>query len=109
MHNRTCHQHKDTLPVHDQHQSVSLAVRQIMLSELQVMHKARVICPSQSPYSSLIILVNKKVEGICFYVDYQKLNDVTKVDTYLVPWIDDSLDCLPGAVIFVTMDFMSGY
>lgn len=80
---------------------VGPVVREITWSELHAMHKARIIRPSRSHYSSPIILV-KKVGGNCFHVDYLQLNDVTRADTYPAPQFDDTLDCLLGEVIFAT-------
>ena len=42
-------------------------------------------------------------------IDYQKLNKVTKKDSYPLPHIDDALDCLGGAKYFSAMDLISGY
>lgn len=55
-----------------------------------------------------IILLKKKDRDICFFVNFQKLNKVTKVDTYPIPQTRDS-DCLLGAVLFATLVFMSRY
>lgn len=44
-----------------------------------------------------------------FCVDYCRLNKHTKVDTYPVPRIEDTLDFLLGATIFATLDFIPGY
>lgn len=41
-------------------------------------------------------------------IDYHKLNDVTKKDSYPLPRIDDALDALAGSTLFSTLDFRSG-
>ena len=44
-----------------------------------------------------------------YCVDYRKLNEVTKKDSYPLPRIDDTLDALQGVQLFSTLDIRSGY
>ncbi|GBM06550.1 Retrovirus-related Pol polyprotein from transposon 17.6, partial [Araneus ventricosus] len=73
------------------------------------MLKEDVIQPSDSPWSSPVVLVRKKNGEWRFCVDYRRLNKITKKDVYPLPRIDDALDCLAGAKIFSMMDLKSGY
>ncbi|GFU65968.1 hypothetical protein TNCV_3240141 [Trichonephila clavipes] len=70
-----------------------------------------IVQPSESPWSSPVVLVRKKKKDGSwrFCVDYRKLNSVTKKDVYPLPRIDDTLDCLKGAMFFSSMDLRSGY
>ena len=64
---------------------------------------------STSPWASPIVLVKKKDGNWRFCVDYRKLNDVTKKDSYSLPRVDDTLDRLAGMQWFSTLDLKSGY
>ena len=65
--------------------------------------------PSNSPWTSPIVLCKKKDNTVRFCVDYRKLNHVTRKDPYPLPRIDESLDSLGGAHFLCRMDLASGY
>ena len=73
------------------------------------MQEQGVIQPSQSPWASPIVLVQKKDGSIRFCIDYRKVNKVTRKDSYPLPKVDDLLDSLAGAQWFSTLDLASGY
>ena len=52
--------------------------------------------PSDSPWSSPVVLVTKKDGVTRFCVDYRRLTDATVKDAYPLPRIDDTLDMLAG-------------
>ena len=67
------------------------------------------IRPSQSPYSSNIVLVRKKDGSLRFCIDYRKLNSKTIKDAYILPRIDDTIDRLAGSRYFSKLDLTSSY
>lgn len=69
---------------------------------------SKIIHPSTSSYSSLILLI-KKNGGYCFYVDYKAFNKITILDKFPIPVIDELLDELGGAIIFSKLDMKFEY
>ena len=84
-------------------------VREEAARQLKCMQQDGVIQPSNSPWSSPVVMIKKKDGSHRFCVDYRALNSLTKADTFPLPCIDDLLDQLGGAHYFSTLDLASGF
>ena len=68
-----------------------------------------VIEPSDSPWSSPVVLAKKKEGKYRFCIVFVKLNQVTEKDAYPLPQINATLDKLRGARYLFTIDLKNGY
>ena len=76
---------------------------------LKKMLEAGVIEPADSEWAAPPVLIRKKDGNVRYCIDYRKLNNVTKKDSYPLPLISESLDALSGNMFFSTLDMASGY
>ena len=56
-----------------------------------------------------MVLVKKKDSSHRFCVDYIRLNSVTKMDVFLLPRVDDTVDMLSQTQFFSMLDLAAGY
>ena len=96
-------------PIKTPYRPPAFAKRAIIDENLDQMLENGVIEPSNSPWSSPVVLANKKDGSARFCIDLRRLNNITKKDAYPLPNINDCLGSLSGAQWFATLDMASGY
>ena len=68
-----------------------------------------IIRPSQSPYASQVVIVQKKTGEIRLCMDYRKLNSITIRDAFPLPRIDEALQAVHSSNWFSSFDLAQGY
>ncbi|KAK7884629.1 hypothetical protein WMY93_027752 [Mugilogobius chulae] len=100
----------DAHPIKTRPRRLPLAHQAAADKAIDGMLKAGIIEPSDSPWASGVVMVNKKNNPeMRFCVDYRPLNSVTRKDSYPLPRIDESLDLVSGSSWFSSLDLRSGY
>ena len=99
----------DNEPFKEPHRRIPPALFKEVREHLAEMLQAGAIRPSQSSYSSNVVIVRKKDGSIRFCVDFRKLKRKTIKDAYAIPRVEDTLHLLAGAKYFTKLDLRSGY
>ena len=96
-------------PIRQPRRRLPVALKDTVNGEVQKMLEQEVIRPSNSPWSSPLVMVKKKDGSWRVCIDFRKVNAVTHRDAYPLPRIDATLDSLSGSCYFTTLDLISGY
>ncbi len=83
--------------------------RELIQTYVDDMLEQNIIEPSDSAWSSPVVLVKKPDGKWRFCVDYRKLNAITERDVYPLPCIPDQLSRLQGSMLFSIMDLKAGF
>lgn len=104
----------DEIPVYTKSYRYPYIHKAEVQSQIEKMLQQKIIQPSESPWSSPIWIVPKKLDASGqqkwrLVVDYRKLNEKTISDRYPIPNISDVLDKLGRCLYFTTLDLASGF
>ena len=99
----------EATPVRIPPRRIPVSKREEAFKAIEDMEKQGIVEPSTSPCRAPVVLVRKKDGSTRFCMDYRRLNDVTRKDSFPLPRIDVTLDALNGATWFSTLDLKSGY
>lgn len=65
--------------------------------------------PSHSEWCSPVVLVSKKDGGLCFCIDFSKLNSISAFDPFPMLRVDELVEQLGKARNLSTLDLCKGY
>lgn len=99
----------DHHPVKQNAYCVNPVKREIMKQKTQYLIENGLAVPSSSPWCSPCLLVSKP-DGISrFCTDYRKINQLTKLDSYPLPRMEDCIDRIGSAKFVTKLDLLKGY
>ena len=87
----------------------SMKEREEIQAEILKMLEAGIIRPSNSAWSSPVLIIPKKDGSKRMCVDYRKVNAITIQENWPLPDIRDILDRVNGSCWFTALDLKSGY
>ena len=92
----------------------AMSLYQMSKDQLLVLHKTLTelldngfIRVSNSPAAAPVIFVKKLGGGLRFCVDYRRLNEISRKDSYLIPCIDETLRTIAAAKYISKVDVIS--
>ncbi|KAK7886058.1 hypothetical protein WMY93_025679 [Mugilogobius chulae] len=100
---------KDETPIKQRSRPIHPNDYEAVRKHLKMLLDAGVIRPSESPFSSPIVVVKKKTGEVRLCVDYRKINVQTIKDAYALPNLEETFSALSGSNWFSVMDLKSGY
>jgi DNA-binding NtrC family response regulator len=99
----------DDKPVMEPPRRIPMYKRQALDDEVKKLQDRGLIERSSSPWSSQVVMVQKKDGSWRMCVDYRKLNEKTVKDVYPLTRIDENLDTLEGAEWYTSLDLDMAY
>ena len=89
------------------------AYRSLVQEQMSNLRQAQIITPSNSPWTSPLVVVRKKSENgnikIRCCLDLRGVNKLIKLKPYPLPRIDDLIDSVSQAKLLTTLDMTAAY
>ena len=91
----------DKEPFKERFRRIAPPLLEEVRQNIQDMLDGGAICPSQSSWCNAVVLVRKKDDTLRFCIDFRRLNARTKKDAYPFPWMQETMECMVGARLFL--------
>ena len=100
----------DAKPIRQRPYRLPWVHREAVKKELDMMLEHGIIEESSSEWAQPMVIVSKKDSSeVRLCIDFRKVNQVAKVDSYPLPRIEDLIDKMGQAKYITTMDLSRGY
>lgn len=100
---------KSSQPVQQPYYRTSPPKRQAMKDEVQRLLQCGCVEKSSSHYASACFVVSKKNGDNRLIMDFRQLNEITLVNQFPLPRIEDIIDSVASSSFISTIDLKSGY
>ena len=100
---------EDVPPIKCRYRPINPALEPDLRKQLDSWLEHGVIEPANSPWSFNLVAAKKKDGRIRWCVDWRRLNDITKKDSFPMPTVQDSLARLAGSRIFSAIDMQGAF
>ena len=99
----------DSMPIKQRPYRNPLALESKLNEQIEEMLQSGIVSHSSSPWSSPVVMVPKRdgTQRVC--IDYRRLNQTLRNDSFPLPRIDDLFAILGKAKYFSCLDLKSGY
>ena len=98
----------DNTPINQRNYKLSLQDREEIMEIVKQLLKAGIVVPSCSPWNTPCMLV-RRGDKARMVMDFKKVNEKTRKDSYPVPDLKDILSKLHGAAYFSTLDLYKAF
>ncbi len=100
---------EDVPPIKCRYRPINPALEPALREQLDEWLKHDVIEPADSPWSSNLVAAKKKGGKIRWCIDWRRLNEVTKKDSWPMPTVQDTIARLAGSNIFSGVDMAGAF
>lgn len=100
---------KDYRPITYPVQRMPENYNQTVKTEVENILRARDTKPARTPWAFLVVIARKKDSQPRFCIDYRVFNKRMKVDKLLIPNLEEFLEDMAGANVFIKVDTFAGY